>query len=61
MPELIKLRDAAQQLNCSYEKARQLIKDEPGVVIFKKGNRNMYRIPESVLERIVRRSSNPTK
>lgn len=53
-------------LNMSFERTRQLVKDEPGVLRFtpesagKRRTRTMYRIPESVVQRILRRSANPT-
>ena len=47
---------------------RLLVKDEPGVLKFQttkrcaaKRGRTMYRIPESVLQRIIRRCMNPEK
>ena len=46
-------------LNMSFERTRQLVKNEPGVLRFGRGGRMMYRIPESVVQRILRRSANP--
>jgi hypothetical protein len=60
------INDLAETLSMSFERARQLVKDEPGVLKFvpggvtgKRRTRAMYRIPESVVQRIIRRSSNP--
>jgi hypothetical protein len=46
-------------LNMSFERTRQLVKDEPGVLRFGNGRRTMYRIPESVVQRILLRCANP--
>lgn len=53
-------------LQMSFERVRLLVKDEPGVLRFaaqatngKRRRRTMYRIPESVVQRILRRSANP--
>ena len=53
-------------LHISIERARQLVMDEPGVLKFtpesrsgKPARRTMYRIPESVAQRILRRCANP--
>jgi hypothetical protein len=58
--------ELAERLQMSLERTRLLVKDEPGVLRFtaerndrKQPRRAMYRIPESVVERILRRSSNP--
>src|SRR5580698_9334049 len=55
-------------LQMSFSTVRLLIKDEPGVLKFQtskrcaaKRARTMYRIPESVLQRIIRRCSNPER
>ena len=60
------INELSQLLNMSFERTRQLVKDEPGVLRFaaegkrnRQGRRTMYRIPESVLQRILRRSANP--
>ena len=60
------INEVSELLNMSFERTRQLVKDEPGVLRFaaqgktnKPGRRTMYRIPESVLQRILRRSANP--
>jgi hypothetical protein len=64
------INDLAEILKTSLEKTRLMIKDEPGVLRIlpettgtKKKSRpkTMYRIPESVIERIVRRSANPAR
>jgi hypothetical protein len=60
------INELSEQLHMSFERTRQLVKDEPGVLRFapqstnaKHRTRTMYRIPESVVQRILRRSSNP--
>lgn len=60
------INEVSELLNMSFERTRQLVKDEPGVLRFsaegqtnKPRRRTMYRIPESVLQRILRRSANP--
>ena len=60
------ITEISEQLNMSFERTRKLIKDEPGVLRFapeamtgKHRSRTMYRIPESVVQRILRRSANP--
>ena len=60
------IHELAELLSMSLERTRQLIKDEAGVLRFaparkggKQARRTMYRIPESVLQRILRRSANP--
>ncbi len=56
------IRELAERL--SLERTRLLIKDEPGVLRFipqtKSGKtaRTMYRVPESVVQRILRRNAN---
>lgn len=62
------LQEVADRLHISQERARLLVKDEPGVVkleaaapTIRKRRRLMYRIPSSVLERILRRSANPER
>jgi hypothetical protein len=52
------INELAELLNMSFGKARLLIKDEPGVLKFG-DKRMMYRIPESVVQRVLRRCSNP--
>ena len=56
------ISELSELLNMSFERARLLIKDEPGVLRFSaraKARRLMYRIPESVVQRILRRTANP--
>lgn len=60
------INELSERLHMSFERTRQLVKDEPGVLRFqaesmsgKQRSRSMYRIPESVVQRIVRRSANP--
>jgi hypothetical protein len=59
------INELSELLNMSFERTRQLIKDEPGVLRFTphsdpiRRTRVMYRIPESVVQRILRRSTNP--
>jgi hypothetical protein len=61
------INELAEVLRMSFERVRLLVKDEPGVLRFsqapKQGarrRRTMYRIPESVVQRILRRCANPT-
>ena len=58
----------AKLLAMSFERVRQLVRNEPGVVVVppqrpesKRGKRTrvMYRIPQSVVSRILRRYTNP--
>lgn len=60
--------DVKDTLKVSYEKARLMVKDVPGVLrilpepsdgISRRRQKTMYRIPESVFVRIVRRLANP--
>ena len=58
------INDLTERLNMSFEKARQLVMNEPGVLRFappkkngKPASRTMYHIPESVLQRILRRNA----
>jgi hypothetical protein len=60
------IKELSGVLRLSFERARQLVKEEPGVLRFapeakarKPGRRTIYRIPESVVQRILRRSANP--
>lgn len=53
------INDLSEQLSMSFEKVRLLVKDEPGVLRIWAGKRSMYRIPESVLQRMLRRFANP--
>lgn len=58
------INELSDLLGMSFERTRQLVKDEPGVHRFGHGTpgkrtRIMYRIPESVVQRILRRSANP--
>lgn len=60
------INELAEMLKMSFERTRLLVKDEPGVLRFtsqgttrRPGRRTMYRIPESVIQRILRRSANP--
>ena len=64
------INDLAEILKTSLEKTRLMIKDEPGVLRIlpapshgktKTRPKTMYRIPESVVERILRRSANPAR
>jgi hypothetical protein len=60
------IKEVAGMLKASMEKTRLIVKDEPGVLRFfapaRRGVRPkaMYRIPASVVERILRRSANPS-
>lgn len=59
------INELAKRLTMSFERTRQLVMDEPGVLRIaaqthgERRTRTMYRIPESVIERILRRSANP--
>lgn len=59
------INDLCGILSMSFERARQLVKDEPGVLRFAaerstgRRTRTMYRIPETVVQRILRRCANP--
>jgi len=59
------INDLCDLLSMSFERVRQLVMNEPGVVVLppngpsKRRTRKMYRIPESVVQRILRRSTNP--
>lgn len=54
------IAEFAELLSMSYERVRQLVKDEPGVLQFHpapsgkrtKRSKTMYRIPESVVQRV---------
>jgi len=59
------INELCEILKMSFERVRQLVRNEPGVLRFapecpgKRRTRIMYRIPESVVQRILRRSANP--
>ncbi len=59
------INELCELLNMSFSRVRVLVKDEPGVLRFAAegkrgpGRPTMYRIPESVAQRILRRSANP--
>jgi len=62
------IKELAVILNMSRERVRRLVMDEPGVLRFapdvpqgRPGRRTnvMYRIPQGVAERILRRNANP--
>jgi hypothetical protein len=64
------IKELAERLKTSLEKTRLMVKDEPGVLRIlpepthgktKTRPKTMYRIPESVVERILRRSANPAR
>lgn len=62
------INELCDLLNMSFSTVRLLVKDEPGVLKFhtSKGvtasrTRTMYRVPESVVQRIIRRNTNPEK
>jgi hypothetical protein len=61
-----KIRYLQNQLSLSYERVRQLVMHEPGVVVLpptkpqsKRRTRNTYLVPETVVLRILRRCTNP--
>jgi len=47
--------DIAAELRISYNKARDLVKDEPGVLNLASRHRRCLRIPHEVFQRILRR------
>lgn len=59
------INDLCDLLSMSFERVRQLVMNEPGVIVLSPNNpskrrtRRMYRVPASVLLRILRRSANP--
>lgn len=64
------INELSDLLNMSFERTRQLVMDEPGVLRFapqecqgkgkqSRGRRTMYRVPESVVQRILHRNANP--
>lgn len=55
------IKQVAERLGMSLEKIRQLVMHEPGVLRLHgtSGTRFTYRVPVSVLERIIHRSTNP--
>jgi hypothetical protein len=64
------IAELALLLHMSLERTRQLVMAEPGVLVFsqhqaskdrggERRTRNMYRVPASVVERILRRCANP--
>jgi len=62
------INELCDLLKMSFSTVRLLVKDEPGVLKFQttkrcaaKRARTMYRIPESVLQRIIRRCTNPER
>lgn len=62
------INELCEVLKMSFSTVRLLVKDEPGVLRFQtckrstaKRARTMYRIPESVLQRLIRRCTNPEK
>ena len=61
-----KIKYLCDRLSLSYERVRQLVMNEPGVVVLppttpqsKRRTRNTYLIPEGVILRILRRCTNP--
>lgn len=66
------INELADVLSMSFERVRQLVMNEPGVLVFEptklsnisrragtRTRRRTYRIPASVLHRILRRCANP--
>ncbi len=51
----------ARRCNISVEKARQTVKDEPGVICWGSARKRMYRIPPHIADRIERRITNPDR
>ena len=64
--EALHHKPVCRTLDHDFERARQLVMDEPGVLRIaprtkgERRTRTMYRIPEGVVQRILRRSTNPT-
>lgn len=60
------INELSEALQISFERCRQMVKSEPGVLRFGrqspgKRSRTLYRIPESVIQRILRRCANPPR
>ena len=62
------INELCDLLKMSFSTVRLLVKDEPGVLKFQtskcgsgKRHRTMYRVPESVVQRIIRRNTNPER
>lgn len=60
------IKEMRELLNLSFERCRQLVMNEPGVLRIPPAGKTietagalMYRIPESVIQRILRRNANP--
>lgn len=60
------IAELAKLMHMSFERMRQLVMNEPGVIRLthptddgRPARRTMYRVPESVVERILRRNANP--
>lgn len=57
------IAEVSESLKLSLERVRQLVMNEPGVIRLApentKGKKTMYRIPASVLQRILKRNANP--
>ena len=59
--DLLTLAGAAKELRVSVSTARRLFRSEPGVNVLRTpgSRRTIMRIPQSVIERIRRRTANP--
>lgn len=59
--DLLTLAEAAKELRVSVGTARRLFRSEPGVIIIRTpgSRRGIMRIPQDVIERIRRRTTNP--
>lgn len=53
----ITIGELAERLALSEETVRRIVMKEPGVLCIERKRKTLYRIPESVAERIVRRST----
>jgi hypothetical protein len=58
------INELAKSWNLSYSRVWELIRHEPGVLRFGRQapgrrTRTLYRVPEAVVERILRRCANP--
>jgi len=58
------IKQVAELLQISRDRAWRMVKDEPGLLriapkVTPSPRQHLYRIPESVLQRILRRNANP--
>lgn len=61
------IKELAGTLQIGVERTRQLVMKEPDVLVLDRSDgrnpraRRMYRIPQSAVDRLIRRNSNPDK